>query len=128
MATLSRSRHLYRVDLRRSGDAKVVVFSGDLDWRSAPALDRAVDFLLPAPRLLIDLRSAGRIDAAGTASLVRAWLECTEGGAELAVALDDRVETAVLAGAGLEGVITLLRTDAEVEAWVRRPLPQGRVA
>jgi anti-anti-sigma factor len=75
----------FEIQVRREGDAALVVPVGDLDSSTASSLDRAIQEALDegARRVVLDLAGVEYVDSRGLDLLIRATERATGAGAEL---------------------------------------------
>lgn len=107
------------VQVSRRGSATQAAVSGDLSWKTAAATRTAIERVLPAARLLVDLRDVGYIDSVGTGALIKLFLRCHHEGTALAFVVDGGKVGRAMRRVGLADAVAVLAGDDDVDRWVR---------
>ncbi len=99
----------FSVTRRRTGDAVVVVATGEIDLATVDDVDAAIEAARgEARRIVLDLRAVSFIDSAGLRLVISQSRALAEEGAEFAVVRGPREVQRVFDLVGLEGRVTML--------------------
>jgi stage II sporulation protein AA (anti-sigma F factor antagonist) len=106
----------FHLEVRHEKDAAVVVLSGELDRRSAPAVDAEVDriYQTDAELLILDLRGVEFMDSTGLRSVVLAHRRAEQTGRRLGVVEGSDQVRQLLRWSGLMPVLTVVTDPAEL--------------
>lgn len=116
-ATPAVDDHKSRITLESRPEGTVITVSGVLDWKSVAELLTDTGKAEGAPRLLVDLTSAERIDSAGTGGLITAILRERRAHAEIAIVAGGMIAE-VLDAAGVTQVAPRFDTRRSGEQWL----------
>jgi anti-anti-sigma factor len=74
-----------QIEETRTGSTATVAFYGELDLKTAPQAEAAIDRALDAARVVLDLRELSFVDSTGIQAVLRADLAVREAGNALIV-------------------------------------------
>ncbi|WP_328321546.1 STAS domain-containing protein [Streptomyces sp. NBC_00388] len=108
---------MFSVDIRPSGQARIVALRGELDYESAVQLREATDTLLggpqPPPLVVIDCAALRFCDSSGISGLIRIYQRLSAGGGVLRLAALPGAVARAFALTGLEQVMAVHTTARE---------------
>lgn len=106
----------FRVEVRKLGDATVLVVSGELDLVSGPELEHALHQVESSEpgSVILDLRAVEFMDSAGLSVVVNAHQRSQSAGTEFGLVNGSRQVQRLLALTGMDARIATARVPEEL--------------